>query len=120
MSDTFSFEDREQFIYCRHTGPFQLEPLINLARGVNEFCLANGHPKIMVDITASYGEMKNYERFQHAAIISEFMSTTLKIALVGRDDQVLEERIWEAATRNRMLQTKVFTDFEMAEKWLQS
>jgi len=120
MPDTFSFEDREQFVYCRHTGPFQLESLVNLARVVNEFCLTNGRPKILVDITQSHGEMKNYERFQHAAIISEFMSTTLKIALLGRDDQVLEERIWEAATRNRMLQTKVFTDQKMAEKWLQS
>ena len=120
MSGTVSFDEHDQFIYCHFTGPFELEPLINLARETNKFCLANGHNKILIDITKSIGEMKDFERFQHAAIISEFMSTSLKIALYARYDQILEDRLWQTATRNRMLKTKVFTEKHQAIEWLRS
>jgi len=120
MSNTVTFEDRDQFVYCRYTGPFQLDPLVDLAKKVNDRCITEGYIGSLVDITESFGAMGEYERFKHATLISEFMNITLKIAILGRKGQVLTNLFWENTTRNRMLKTKVFTDLKMAEKWLQS
>lgn len=117
MSDTVIFEDREQFVYCRYTGPFALEPLLDLATEAYKYCETHDYDTILIDITESHGEMGTFQRFKHGESISKFVKKNYKIAVLAKPDQ-LSERIWENASRNRLLKTKVFTDSKMAEKWL--
>ena len=119
MSDTVTFEDRGQFVYCRYTGPFELDPLVDASKEVSVFCKSQEYSAVLVDISESFGDLGDFMRFKHGATASEFVSKDLKIALLARSDQ-FRDRFWENVTRNRSLQTKVFTDLEMAEKWVLS
>ena len=117
MPYTTFLKNHDQFIYCQYTGPFALEPLIDLAKEVNEFCISEGYRATLVDITESFGEMGDFSRFNHGAIISKFVERGFQVALLARTDQ-LSDHFWENVTRNRLLKTKVFTNRQKAENWL--
>jgi hypothetical protein len=120
MADTITFKDRDQFAYCRYTGPFALAPLVILAKEVSEYCKSNRFDAALVDIAESRGEIGDFERFKHGDMMSQIFSTNQKIAVLGRKGQVLTDHFWENVTRNRLLKTKVFTDLKKAKSWLQS
>jgi hypothetical protein len=117
MSDTVNFEDRGQFVYCRYTGPFALEPTLNLAKEVSEYCKSHDYERVLVDISESEGTLGDFDRFKHGTATSNLLSPKLKIAIVGSEDQK-RGNFWETVTRNRNLKTKVFHDLKLAEEWL--
>ena len=119
MPDTISYEDHEKFVLCRYTGPFALEPLLDLGREAYGYCISYGYDSILIDITESHGDMGTFQRFQHGETLSKFVKEKIKIALLATPDQQ-GDKIWENTTQNRLLKTKVFTDLKMAEKWLRS
>jgi len=119
MSNNICFEDCGQYIYCRYSGRFMLEPLIDLTITINEYLRLNGAGAVLVDVVNSYGEMGIFTRFRLETTISEFMNKRLKAAVWARPDQV-QNKSKETAGTDAHLELKVFTDLQMARQWLTS
>lgn len=119
MSNDICFEDCGQYIYCRYSGRFMLEPLIDLTITINEYLRLSGSGTVLVDVVNSYGEMGIFTRFRLETTISEFMNKRLKAAVWARPDQ-LQNQPQETVAAGPRIELKVFTDLQTAKNWLTS
>jgi hypothetical protein len=120
MGENVTFRIRPTYLLCHFTGPCDLPALIELTRTVREYCNEHGHRRVLVDVRESHGTFSVLARYRHAVEIAKPGWLGIRVAIVARPDQVLPDRFWETATRNRGLDTRVVTDSEEGVAWLGS
>jgi hypothetical protein len=120
MESIVSFEDRGWYVRCEFRGPFELEALLALTHAVRSYCVEHGHRRVLVDVTASQGTLGALERYEHAVRMAKSGELGLRAVILARPDQLLPDRFWETASRNRGLAIRVVTDTENALAWLES
>ena len=118
MSAAIVFRDLANHVECHYRGPFELTPLMELAREIARYCGESGQDRVLVDVSDSVGELDVLARFEHGSSMAIIWPATLHVVLLGRADQVLPDRFWENVTNNRGLATRVTTDRGEALAWL--
>lgn len=118
MAAPSAMEARDSYLRCTYRGPFELAPLLDLMRDLRRYCTEHGHRRVLVDVRQSPGTLTPLARYQHAVEMAKPGGIGARTVVLARPDQVLPDRFWETATRNRGLATRVATTEDEAQAWL--
>ena len=81
-------------------------------------CAKEDCDKILFDCTPMAGNMSAVDRFEVAEYSASILPRTLRIAVLGRQDQILPDNFFENVARNLGLTLTVFSEIDDAIKWL--
>lgn len=86
---------------------------------IAECCDCASKNKLLLDFTDTHGELSLVERFWLGDQAETFMFHNLiKVAVVGRLEQLDHKRFGEMVARNRWVNARVFTNVRAAKRWL--
>jgi hypothetical protein len=115
-----SFEDCGDYCHVRFTGPFEFESLEQARTIIQSHALQSGHNRLLFDLTASHGDLDVLPRFELAKNMAEQWGSAIRVAVLGRADQMLPDHFWETAAKNRGVPARVFRVCQEAVDWLRS
>ena len=117
MDVQFQIEEMLDYLAVRFIGaPMEAaEHFESIAKHCNR---ANKN-KLLLDFTDTHGGFSLVERFWLGDRAETFMFHHLiKVAVVGRPEQLDRKKFGEMVARNRRVNARVFTNVQAAEKWL--
>jgi hypothetical protein len=113
------FQLNESYAVFRPEGPTDIVAFVELLKKAMKACQEHGAKRILVDITLlSHKALSTVDRFNFATGLAAFWDRGIRVALVGRADQVDPERFGALVARNRGLEAPVFTTESEALEWL--
>src|SRR5215467_13947964 len=117
MSIQLQIEEMPGYLAARFTG-VTMEAYGQLEL-IAEHCNRASKNKLLLDFTNTHGELSLAERYWLGDKAETFMFHDLiKVAVVGRPEQLDWEKFGELVARNRAVTARVFTIAEDAEEWL--
>jgi quercetin dioxygenase-like cupin family protein len=110
---------RDGYLYAAFRGRHTPGGFVAHLKQVLDPCLAAGLKRVMVDITAAVHEpLTQLHRYEFASGVAEFWPRDVKIAIVGRPDQLDPERFGMLVARNRGLLASSHASEAEALQWL--
>lgn len=107
-----------QIALCRWSGPMTLEDRVKCRQQMVEFCNSQNVDNLLIDGREQRSRTDIVDSYDFAKDVPEEMYG-LNIAVVHRpDDESL--RFIETVAFNRGAQTRAFTDYDAALRWLES
>jgi hypothetical protein len=86
---------------------------------IAECCDCASKNKLLLDFTDTHGEFPLAERFWLGAKAETFLFHNLiKVAVVGRPEQLDWQKFGEIVAQNRWVNARVFTNVRAAKRWL--
>lgn len=109
---------RGDYLHIKFTGPFSLAAAKSSVDAMFDACAAEDCSKVLFDCRAMTGEISTMNRFEIAQYGSMSLTHVGKIAMLGREDQILPDKFFENVAVNRGQNLKVFSDEDKAFEWL--
>jgi hypothetical protein len=119
MEVQFHIQEMPDYLAVRLTGP--AKDAWHKFGSIAEHCKRANKNKLLLDFTETYGDLSLADRYNlgdKAEVFVFYNYKVIKVAVVGRPEQVDPERFSELVARNRWLDVRLFTSVEDAEKWL--
>jgi hypothetical protein len=115
---TLEVLDGTEIAVCRWSGPIALEDRIACRQAMVEFCNSKNVDNLLIDGREQQSRTDIVDSYDFAKDVPEEMFG-LNIAVVHRqEDESL--RFIETVAFNRGAQTRAFTDYDSALRWLES
>ena len=111
-------ESREGYFFAKGTGAFDSSKAMPLFKHIVDECLKCGHSHLLIDMTGVSGKMEVTALHEMGVEMSAYNLVIKRLAMLSRPDQVQPDKFWQVVTRNRGLNTCVFTELDEAVKWL--
>lgn len=118
MLDALKITKAEGYLRITFSGHFSPASAKYCARAMLAASTREDCNKILFDCTPMTGDMTAVDRFEVAEYSAMVLPHALKIAVLGRKDQILPDNFFENVSRNRGLNLVVFSDMNHAIKWL--
>ena len=118
MEEYISLEQKENYAICHYQGPYRLAELLEIIKPVIDYCHQHNLNRILVDITKSIGDPDFIDRYDHGVEMEKRWDRRIRLAVLLREDQKTPDKFWELVTKNRGIPSRVFTEMELALKWL--
>ena len=120
---TYSVEitARDHLVRVRLSGqltPADLAAEDNEVRGVVSACTCRQCGQVLFDATDVDVRLGTVEIFQAGKALAQAWDPRLRLAILGRPDQVDRDGFFENVLVNRRVNARVFTDRATAEHWL--
>jgi hypothetical protein len=106
------------YLLFEYSGKFSDENAVIAIVDIVEACTENQVFKVLLDCRLMTGEISDAEKFQFIQHSQKTRERLIKIAILGRDDQISPDRFYENIAQNLIINLKAFIDFNEAEKWL--
>ena len=106
------------YLLFEYSGKFSNENAIFAIDDIIEACTDNQCFKVLLDCRLMDGEISEAEKFQFVQQAKKLRERLIKIAILGRDDQISPDRFFEKIAQHNIINFKAFTDFIEAENWL--
>jgi hypothetical protein len=117
MSVQLQVEQTPDYLAVRFTGPAK-EAWREFASIAGD-CMRANKNKLLLDFTQAQGKLSLIDRYQMGAKAEIFMLFKLmKVAVIGRPEQLDYKRFGEMVARNRWVNARLFINVEAAEAWL--
>jgi len=118
MASEIRVEKVDDYLRVTYTGPFRLEEARRTVDAMVTGCARERCERVLLDCREMTGDMSVINRFDVAQYGSLTIPRSVRIALLGRPDQILPDRFFENAARNRGVKVTVFTEGSDAVAWL--
>jgi hypothetical protein len=118
MPDSLDVAKVDGYLRITFSGLFSPESARYCVRAMLAACVKENCDKILFDCTPMTGTMSAVDRFEVAEYSASILPRTLKIAVLGRQDQILPDNFFENVARNQGLTLTVFSEIDDAIKWL--
>jgi hypothetical protein len=118
MIDQLRIEKREDYLHFTFTGPFSLDAAKRSVDDMVVACKKEHCVKVLFDCRPMTGDLTVLDRFEVGQYGEGRIPQSVKIAMLGREDQILPDRFFETVARNRGVHVTLFTDADEAIKWL--
>jgi len=119
MSIQLQIEEMPDYLAAKFTGAGAAEEMWRQFGVIAEHCKRANKNKLLLDSTETYGNLSLADRYHLGDVAEIFMCYKLiKVAYVGRPEQLDPKRFGEMVARNRWVNVRVFTSVEDAEEWL--
>ena len=118
MLEGLEVKEERGYLHITFSGTFSLSAA---KRCVDEMVEASEERRcsnIMFDCRPMTGDMPIIERFEVGVYGSKTIPRNIRVAMLGREDQLLPDDFFGKVSRNRGLILKVFSDIGEAIKWL--
>ena len=119
MMKDFEIIQQDEYVRFNYTGEFSPTAGNQVIDAMIEACSRLQRSKALLDCRKMAGEIKTLESFMVADYGGKMRGFLSKMALVGREDQMLLDSFVENVAVNRGVNLKIFTDFEEALAWLE-
>ena len=106
------------YMAVRFTGAGTVEEAWRQFESIVEHCERANKNKLLLDFTEAQAEISLADRYFFGERAKIFARHMLKVATVGRPDQLDPRRFGEMVARNRWVNARAFTNAEDAAKWL--
>ena len=117
MDAQFQIEEMPDYLAVRFIGVTR--EVCEQFELIAEHCDRASKNKLLLDCTDTHGDLSLVERFWLGDRAETFMFHHLiKVAVVGRPEQLDRKKFGEMVARNRRVNARVFTNVRAAEKWL--
>lgn len=114
----FCITQREGYMYIEFTGRFSINAAKSAVDAMVNACIKANCTKALFDCRPMTGDLSTMDRFDIAQYGSSAIERTIKIAMLGRDDQLLPDKFFENVAVNRGLALRLFYDIDEAISWL--
>ena len=119
MSIQLQIEEMPDYLTARFIGAGTVEEVWRQFELIAERCKRANKRKLLLKVVEVYGEISLGERYFLGDKTQIFMYYKLiKVAVVGRPDQIDQKRFGEMVMLNRWVNARVFTNIKDAEEWL--
>jgi len=119
LSVHFQIEEMTGYLALRLTGTGAAEEIWRQYEFIAEFCKRDNNNKLLLDFTETHIKLSLADRYFLAESARVFARYKLiKVAFLGRPEQVDSQKFGEIVARNRWINARVFTTVEDAEEWL--
>lgn len=116
----FKTEPLEHYLYISISGVYEdnFEGVSSL-RQYAEICKEHNLDAILIDARKIEGEVSTMAEFGRGLeFATAFKDNNIQIAIVGTEEYLTRESLFETVARNRKVPLRVFTDIDQAEQWL--
>jgi len=118
MNFQIQIEPRSGYLAARFIGPAEVSEVLRHFEEIAEHCTRARKNKLLVDITGFDVKLTVTTRFLAGEGLEIFSLHGIKVAIVGRPEQLDPGRFGILVARNRFVNVEAFTDFQAAEEWL--
>ncbi len=119
MSVQLQMEQMPGYLAARFTGAvLLLDDVLRQFELIAENCKLTSNKKLLIDITGLDVKISFMDRFHAGERFVIFARYGIKIAVVGRPEQLDPDKLAARVARNRGIDAWSFTDFNEAEEWL--
>ena len=118
MSDQVEIVKKKDYLLVTVSGIFSPELSMKSIDAMVTAAKKEDCTKILLDCRSLGGEIGVLERFETGRYGALTIPRTIKIALLGRKDQVSPDKFFQTVARNRGVNLTVFTENDEAIGWL--
>ena len=118
MGLQLQMEQMPGYLAARFTGAGVAEEVSRQYELIAEHCKRAKCDKLLIDTTKSESEVSILERFFVAVRTQVFLFHDIKIAWVDNPARIHPQKFGEMVARNRLVNLRVFSNFQDAEEWL--
>ena len=119
MSIQLQIEEMPDYLTARFIGAGTVEEIWRQFELIAERCKRANKLKLLLSVVEAYGGVSLIDRYTFGDKAQIFVYYKLiKVAVVGRPDQIDQNRFGEKVMRNRWVNARVFTNLKDAEEWL--
>ena len=113
----------DDFLLISARGNYSLSNANNLLKLAIDNVLSHNKSKILIDITDITGSIPFFNRFQFSKFLYNYirehaLGKVNRIAVVGKEPTVDQEKFGEIVAKNRGVNVRVFTDRSEASIWI--
>ncbi|MGD8329153.1 MAG: hypothetical protein PVJ49_06925 [Acidobacteriota bacterium] len=119
MASDIGIERVDDYLQITYTGPFSLEGARRTVDAMVSACARERLAKVLLDCRSMTGGLSVISRFDMAQYGASTIPHSIRVAVLGRPDQMLPDRFFENAARNRGLMVTLFTAIDEAIEWLE-
>jgi len=118
MSVRLQIEEAPDYLAARFIGAVTIEEVAHRFEVIAEQCKRANKNKLLLDFTEAHIEGSLADRYFLGEQALIFARYGLKVAGVGRPEQLDPQKLAEMVAQNRWVNLCGFTNVEDAEKWL--
>ena len=118
MSDNVKIERKEGYLHVTVSGAFSVAAAKTSVDVLAATCRKEDCYAVLFDCRPMTGEMPTFDRYKIGQYGAEVLPHSIKIAMLGREDQVSPDDFFENVAVNRGMILKVFSDEKKAIEWL--
>lgn len=118
MANPFTIEKAAGYLCVTFSGLFTFEAAKRSIDAMVAACAHEQCTRALFDCRPMSGTLTVSNRFDVAEYGAAVVPASLKVAMLGRADQMLPDRFFETVARNRGMMMTLFTDVDEAIAWL--
>jgi hypothetical protein len=118
MSQRLKIVNVEDRLHITFSGPFSVEAGKKSIDAMVAACKREGSTKVLFDCRPMTGVLQVLDRFDMGEYGASTIPHFVKVAMLGREDQILPDKFFETVARNRGLLLAVFSEIDEAIAWL--
>jgi hypothetical protein len=118
MSHLLDIVKKEDYLQITFSGPFSIDAAKRSVDDMVAACRKEHCAKVLFDCRPMTGDLTVLDRFEVGQYGEGTIPQTVKIAMLGRNEQILPDRFFETVARNRGVNLLLFTEVDDALKWL--
>jgi hypothetical protein len=118
MSGYLEIAKAKGYLHITFSGPFTPAGAKESIDAMVSACAREGSSKVLFDCRPMTGDMTVSDRFETGAYGGLKIPGGVKIAMLGRGDQISPDNFFETVARNRGVNVTVFTEIDAALEWL--
>lgn len=118
MSHQIEITKAEGYLQLTFSGPFSPAGAKDSIDAMVSACAREGCPKVLFDCRPMTGDLTVSDRFETGTYVASKIPGQVKIAMLGREDQISDDDFFETVARNRGVNIIVFSDSDAALEWL--
>jgi hypothetical protein len=118
MSHHLEIEKAKGYLHIKFSGPFSPAAAMESVDAMVAACANEDRAKILFDCRPMTGDMKMVDQFDIAQYGALKIPRSVKIAMLGREDQISPDRFFQTVARNHGVRVTAFSEIDDAIKWL--
>ena len=111
-------EQGSGYLAARFIGAAEPSEVLRHFESIAEHCRRTRNNKLLIDMTRLDVKLTVTTRFLAGEKLEIFALHRIKVAIVGKPEQLDPGRFAMLVARNRFVNVEAFTDFQSAEEWL--
>jgi hypothetical protein len=119
MPKDWIITDKGSFLRFDFVGRFGIDSGKACVDAMVDACVKKQRSRVLLDCRKMKGDMPLFAQFYVAVYAKKTRDASMKTALVGREDQVLNGKFVENIAMIGGVDARVFTDMDGALRWLQ-
>ena len=119
MKNRLKVENRREYLCCEFSGEFTVSAGKECVDEMIAACAEKDCSRALLDCRQMSGEMSVIDRYEVVTYAQKTRDITNRIAILVREDQMLQDKFAENVGVNRGIGLQVFTDVDQATSWLE-